>query len=154
MSRSTPDTRTRFTSTSPYASSKPTPSTSSPSFGSYHPPTPRPTQASSTPPGPPDETPQEKVARLRAASRLAKAKASMSPLDRAIDRGRRVADKSHRIVAYGLIGFAGYTSRPFPTSLRVFTADIRTPQRHRVPNIALRSIRPYPPQPPPKARLD
>merc|ERR1711939_314811 len=56
--------------------------------------------------GSPNETPQEKVARLRAAARLAKEQASSSPLERAIESGRRWADRAHRFTAYGLILFA------------------------------------------------
>lgn len=123
-----PDAFTRFTSTSPHANSKPPPSTfassspssSTPPFASRQPaapspsPKPLPTQTTQSkyPPGPPNETPREKVARLRAAYRLAKSRAALSPLDRAILTGRRVADTAHRIVAYGLIGFSGKPYAP------------------------------------------
>ncbi|KAF7509597.1 hypothetical protein GJ744_007635 [Endocarpon pusillum] len=109
MSRSATDVYTRFTSTPPHASSKNprSSSTTPPQFGSYQTPTSHPSQKPKLPPGPLNETPQEKVARLRAASRLAKSQASLSPVDRTIEYGRRVADKTHRIVAYGLIGFSG-----------------------------------------------
>lgn len=57
----------------------------------------------------PNETPQEKVARLRAAARLAREQASSSPLERAIEGGRVWADRAHRFTAFGLILFAGVT---------------------------------------------
>lgn len=53
----------------------------------------------------PQETPQERVARLREAARKAKAeKFAGSTFDRLVDRGRAWADKAHRITALGLIG--------------------------------------------------
>src|SRR2546423_6565180 len=97
---------TRFTSTSPYAASKPPAS----STVSYQPPSPRSqvsTNSSFINGSGSEETPKEKVARLRAAARAAKAKQSMSVLDRMIDRGRVWADIGHRVVTYGLIGFTG-----------------------------------------------
>jgi Cytochrome oxidase c assembly len=153
MSRSASDAYTRFTSTSPHASSKPSSSSkTSPPFGSYQPSAPRPSQPSSFPPGPPNETPQEKVARLRLASRLAKSRTSMSPLDRAIDRGRRIADKTHRIFAYGLIGSTGtHLLNPHPYIILLIT---KHQSRYRNRNCPLRNDRPHPPQPPPEARLD
>src|SRR2546423_7831298 len=107
MSRRPPsDNFTRFTSTSPHASFKP-PATST---FSYQPPTPRNEASTNTPfnvAGGSGETPKENVERLRAAARAAKAKQSMSMVDRVIDRGRLWADIGHRVVTYGLIGFTG-----------------------------------------------
>ena len=112
MSRRPPsDNFTRFTSTSPHASSKP----SAASNFSYQPPTNSPFNAASRS----DETPQEKVARLRAAARAAKVKQSMSLVDRMIDRGRVWADISHRVVTYGLIGFTGISILPLLSRPRV-----------------------------------
>ncbi|KAK7900533.1 hypothetical protein LTR67_002815 [Exophiala xenobiotica] len=119
MSRPPSDTFTRFTSSTPHAMSRPAASSST-TF-TYQPASrpataaePSSSSSSSSPqlrsqgssPNP-NETPQEKVARLRAAARLAKEQASSSPLERAIERGRRWADRAHRFTAYGLILFAG-----------------------------------------------
>lgn len=52
-----------------------------------------------------EETPQERVARLREAARRAKVeKAAGSTFDRLVDRGRVWADRAHRATAVGLIG--------------------------------------------------
>jgi len=85
---------TRFTSTTPYASAKPS-APSSPS-----------NQASKIPsrfPGPPGETPQQKVKRLRAAAAAAR-NAQITTMDRVILRGRVWADKLHKFTALTLIG--------------------------------------------------
>ena len=107
MSRRPPsDNFTRFTSTSPHASSKP----GAASTFSYQPPIPRNKTLlnyTSSENKSSDETPKEKVARLRAAARAAKSQQSLSVVDRMIDRGRIWADTSHRVVTYGLIGFTG-----------------------------------------------
>ncbi|KAL9619818.1 MAG: hypothetical protein Q9160_005558 [Pyrenula sp. 1 TL-2023] len=122
MSRSTTTDPTRFTQTQPSASSyssyqqsqsqsrpQNTPSTNNPSsFTSSRPlPTSHTTSSSNAPPG---ETPKEKVARLRAQSRAAKAAASHTPLDRLIDRSRIWADRSHRAFANVLIGGSAVAS--------------------------------------------
>jgi len=60
---------------------------------------------------PPNETPQEKVARLRERARRAKM-AHISPWERVIERSRLWADRMHRTTVYGLIGFSGRTA-PF-----------------------------------------
>ncbi|KAL9624370.1 MAG: hypothetical protein Q9160_001332 [Pyrenula sp. 1 TL-2023] len=110
MSRSTTDP-TRFTSTQPSASSYSSYQSQSANPSSFTSSRPLPTSHASTPNSnsnaPPNETPKEKVARLRAQSRLAKARASSSPLERFISRSRGWADISHRIFAVGLIGFSG-----------------------------------------------
>lgn len=113
------DTFTRFTSTTPHATTftynrssqtgkrapPPTPA-SSPSPSS--PPTSQPSPSSQgAPPPPPNETPQEKVARLRAAHRAKVAAQTSSPIDRLIASGRVIADQAHRATAYGLILFSG-----------------------------------------------
>lgn len=66
-----------------------------------------PSSSQPQPPPPANETPQEKVARLRAAARAAREQAHSSPLERAIESGRRWADRAHRFTAYSLILFAG-----------------------------------------------
>jgi len=56
-------------------------------------------------PAPPNETPSQKVARLRAAAQRAKL-AQGSSWDRIVHRGRLVADVAHRTTATALIGFS------------------------------------------------
>ncbi|KIW66324.1 hypothetical protein PV04_05660 [Phialophora macrospora] len=115
MARRPPaDTFTRFTSTTPHATtftyqpssrptSRPTPS-SSPSPSSQ-PPSSQPPNPQSQPPT--NETPMEKVARLRAAHRANLASQNTSTFDRLISSGRNIADRAHRLTAYGLILFSG-----------------------------------------------
>lgn len=86
MARSTADA-TRFTQAGPYASSK----ASAIAFSS---------------PAPPNETPQQKVARLREAARRYKG-GQESAWDKIVTRGRGVADFAHRFTALSLIGLTG-----------------------------------------------
>lgn len=59
------------------------------------------------------ETPQQRVTRLRAAARAAKAEAVQGTLmDRVVDRGRSWADRAHRVTALGLIGATGTIQSP------------------------------------------
>ncbi|KAL8826648.1 MAG: hypothetical protein Q9170_007323 [Blastenia crenularia] len=119
MSRTVADA-TRFTATSPYAYSKPSSilrstATSSPSpFSasgstplSRRPPPPPPSSRNpnpSQPPTPPqNETPQQKVARLRALRAAEKLK-PLGLWDRTVVRGRRWADVAHRTTALTLMG--------------------------------------------------
>ncbi|KAF2086730.1 hypothetical protein K490DRAFT_74324 [Saccharata proteae CBS 121410] len=88
MPRSASDA-TRFTATGPYATSK----------------------ASTVPlnaasPRRPNETPQEKVARLRAAAQQAK-KGKESTFDKVVARGRVWADRAHKVTALSLIAATG-----------------------------------------------
>lgn len=55
------------------------------------------------------ETPEQKVARLRAAHQAAK-NAKVSSLDRIIGGTRRIFDNAHRITIISLIGFTGESS--------------------------------------------
>ncbi|KAA8577211.1 hypothetical protein MFRU_021g00800 [Monilinia fructicola] len=82
MARSATDA-TRFTSTTPHAATKPKPVSRNP--------------------GPPGETPQQRVKRLRAAADRAR-DAQISTFDKLIMRGRVWADKAHRFTAFTLIG--------------------------------------------------
>ncbi|TVY68733.1 hypothetical protein LSUE1_G005690 [Lachnellula suecica] len=91
MPRSATDA-TRFTSTTPHASAKRQPPSSSVPLNSN-------TQRK---PGPTGETPQEKVRRLRAAADRAR-DAQVSTFDKVIVRGRVWADRAHRFVALSLI---------------------------------------------------
>lgn len=89
MARSASDA-TRFTSTTPHAATKPKPV--------------------SRDPGPPGETPQQKIKRLRAAADRAR-DAQTSPVDKLIMRGRVWADVAHRITTLTLIGLTCMLSR-------------------------------------------
>ncbi|KAF2398299.1 hypothetical protein EJ06DRAFT_532048 [Trichodelitschia bisporula] len=82
---------TLFTPTGPYAAAKPQPrATTIPISG----------------PAPTNETPQQKVARLREAARRAKlSQESGTTFDRVVARGRVWADRAHRFTTLGLIGF-------------------------------------------------
>ncbi|KAI4176352.1 MAG: hypothetical protein LQ343_001091 [Gyalolechia ehrenbergii] len=119
MSRSVADA-TRFTATSPHAYSKPASilrsaaKTYSPSSftasGSALPSRKQPPASSSNPyppqqsgRPPPNETPQQKVARLRALRAAEKLK-PLGLWDRTVVRGRRWADIAHRTTVYGLMG--------------------------------------------------
>ncbi|TGO35671.1 hypothetical protein BHYA_0150g00180 [Botrytis hyacinthi] len=82
MARSATDA-TRFTSTTPHAATKPKPVSRNP--------------------GPPGETPQQRVKRLRAAADRAR-DAQISTFDKFLLRGRVWADKAHRFTAFSLIG--------------------------------------------------
>ena len=52
------------------------------------------------------ETPQQKVARLRAAAARAR-EGKVTPFDKAVMRGRVWADRAHKVTALGLIGVTG-----------------------------------------------
>ena len=52
------------------------------------------------------ETPEQKVARLRAAHERAKA-AQVSKFDKVVDASRKVFDSAHKVTVAGLIGFTG-----------------------------------------------
>ncbi|KAK4126933.1 hypothetical protein N657DRAFT_640808 [Parathielavia appendiculata] len=103
---------TRFTATMPHASSKaaaPPPRFASPKSGAAPPPPapaggPVPFGGGSSAGSIPFETPEQKVARLRAAHRRAK-EAQVSKFDRIVDASRRVFDSAHKITVKGLVGF-------------------------------------------------
>jgi hypothetical protein len=75
---------TRFTATGPYASKMAPPSASARS----------------------GESPNEKVARLRAAAAKARLD-QVSGMDKVVTTGRSVADRLHRFAALGLMGLTG-----------------------------------------------
>ncbi|KAK4033301.1 cytochrome oxidase c assembly-domain-containing protein [Parachaetomium inaequale] len=96
---------TRFTATTLHASSKT--ATPPPRFA--------PSKSGPVPPAPGGgggkagpsalfETPEQKVARLRAAHQRAKA-AQVSKFDKVVDASRRVFDSAHKVTVAGLIGF-------------------------------------------------
>lgn len=60
--------------------------------------------------GPAGETPQQKVARLRAAANRAR-EGKMTGFDKAIVKGRVWADRAHRVTALGLIGITGMSQK-------------------------------------------
>lgn len=95
MARS-PTDATRFTATGPYASS-------STSFDSRAPRSGTGTQIDFGS-APKNETPQAKIARLRAAAAAAR-RGKESQFDTAVRVGRVWADRAHRATAIGLIGF-------------------------------------------------
>ncbi|KIW19877.1 hypothetical protein PV08_00452 [Exophiala spinifera] len=114
MARPASDTFTRFTSTTPHAMQRPSSSSTTFTYQPASRPSSTPSSSSPSAQSPRstpshNETPQEKVARLRAAARLARDQASSSPLERVIEGGRVWADRAHRFTAYGLILFAGVT---------------------------------------------
>lgn len=101
-----PSDATRFTATGPYASS-------SPNISHQPTPSPPPRQQGSqlsfgASPAPENETPQQKIARLRAAAAAAK-RPLETPTDRLIRVGRAVADRAHRVTAISLIGLTVVT---------------------------------------------
>lgn len=121
MSRSAADA-TRFTATGPSVNSKnsssatpyrmPSGMKSSPSDAANSKST---LKSTTNPPngagaagkGRPVETPQEKVARLRAQARAARLARETSLIDRVIERGRKIANGAHRATVYTLIGASG-----------------------------------------------
>ncbi|QIW95762.1 hypothetical protein AMS68_001280 [Peltaster fructicola] len=84
---------TRFTATGPYASNMASstatlnPSSTRIDFGK----------------APPNETPQQKIARLRAAAALAR-RPKEDTFDKVVRIGRRWADRAHRVTALSLLG--------------------------------------------------
>src|SRR6266480_4265677 len=102
MSRSSPADPTLFTSTTPHASAKP----STVKIGGR---------------APPNETPQQKVARLREAARRAK-EGQKGSFDKVVARGRVWADRAHKFTPLSLIGFTGkyFLSRSLGGDHRVF----------------------------------
>ncbi|KAL1986800.1 hypothetical protein VTN96DRAFT_5453 [Rasamsonia emersonii] len=105
MSRSAADA-TRFTATGPYVSSK----TATPSAIPYRlPPGSKLSKpaASSGSNQQQEETPRQKVERLRAQARAARLAQSTSRVDRMIEIGRNVANKAHKAMIYTLIAASG-----------------------------------------------
>ncbi|KAI5284442.1 hypothetical protein KEM54_001328 [Ascosphaera aggregata] len=101
MSRSAADA-TRFTATGPYASAKIQGSTVSASSTSGT----SPSGESSRP----NETPKQKVERLRAQARAARMAKNFNPIDRVIGGGRVWADRLHRVTVFTLIAASGIVS--------------------------------------------
>ncbi|KAM0327543.1 hypothetical protein ACHAQA_005834 [Verticillium albo-atrum] len=90
---------TRFTSTTPHASSKhPSPSATTSAAASAA------SRLSGNGPRKSGETPEERVRRLRAAHEAAR-KAQVSGFDKAVGGGRRFFDFAHRFTIAGLLGF-------------------------------------------------
>ena len=105
MSRSAADA-TRFTATGPYAYSKSSTSsgTSSRWPGSK---IRSPHHSQLTPRGTSQETPKQKVERLRAEARAARIAKSSSPLDRLLEGGRVWADRAHKVTVFSLLAASG-----------------------------------------------
>lgn len=143
MSRTVADA-TRFTATSPHAYSKPASilrtaaNTFSPSASPSHParkPAPNAHSPNSPPPPPPSsqqqqqpETPQQKVARIRAL-RAAQKLNSLTLWEKTVIRGRRYADSAHRITVYGLMGATGKPFPPTPFPYPFYPIPIQCPRR-------------------------
>lgn len=109
-----PSDATRFTATGPYVANKPTANGSPTSFSSnpISAPAPNPSSTAQTSQGtrlkigasaPANETPQQKIARLRKAAALAR-QGTETSFDRTVRIGRVWADRAHRFTAIGLIG--------------------------------------------------
>ena len=113
MSRRPPsDTFTRFTSHNPQSAQNPT------SFGYTSPQTASSAAGLRRPPAGDVETPQQKVARLRALAKAQK-ESQLSGVDKMVAGGRRWADVTHRAAAYTLLGLTGVhvdVSGRFPIS--------------------------------------
>lgn len=90
---------TRFTPTTPHASAKPS---NAPTRAVRSPKVPLPPRT----PGPPGETPLERVARLRAAAARAR-EAQFTTADRVVSVGRVWADRLHVFTARSLIAITG-----------------------------------------------
>lgn len=120
------DTFTRFTSTTP--SFQASASTPSPSFTSQQPsssPSPQPPSQSTTRP---NETPRERVARLRAERNL-RISSSLSTTDRLLAHGRRAADVAHRATTYTLLGFSAVATVVAAYGLVSLVSHNRTQKR-------------------------
>ncbi|KAL0933829.1 uncharacterized protein CTRU02_210628 [Colletotrichum truncatum] len=89
---------TRFTSTTPHAASKHSPTSSKAAASSS------PTSTPQIPGRVPGESPEERVRRLRAAHEAAR-KAQTSNVDRVIGNSRRFFDVAHKATVIGLVGF-------------------------------------------------
>ncbi|EON99267.1 hypothetical protein UCRPA7_5263 [Phaeoacremonium minimum UCRPA7] len=97
---------TRFTQNTPHATSKPSASSSPAQNASRFPPA---SGSRSSPPAgggsaPPRETPEQRVARLRAAHLAAK-QAEVSRFDRVVSGSRRFFDSAHKFTVVSLLGF-------------------------------------------------
>ncbi|KAL4933633.1 cytochrome c oxidase assembly protein COX14 [Aspergillus undulatus] len=108
MSRSAADA-TRFTATGPYASSKPSAPYKLPGYMAKEQSKPQNNGngKGSGPGGNKQETPKEKVERLRAQARAARLAQSTSRMDSVVDFGRRFANKAHKTMVYTLITASG-----------------------------------------------
>ncbi|RDW93261.1 cytochrome c oxidase assembly protein COX14 [Aspergillus mulundensis] len=105
MSRSAADA-TRFTATGPYASSKPS-SIPYKLPGSLAGESKQQNNGSGPGPGNRQETPREKVERLRAQARAARLAQSTSRMDTVVEFGRWFANKAHKTMVYTLITASG-----------------------------------------------
>lgn len=105
---------TRFTATTPHASSKAGPSRVPPPPQAGGPRKPAAAPARSSIPN--SETPEQRVARLRAAHERAKT-AQVSRFDQLLAKSRPFFDSAHRITVISLVGLTG----THPARLRVFS---------------------------------
>ena len=117
---------TRFTPTTPHASAKHPPSPPSSNVASSSTASPLPNR---TMPGPPGETPQQKVRRLREAAARAR-DAKVSGFDRVLVRGRVWADRAHRFTALSLIGITGLSFHSHFVPIFSLHAPLPFPDSH------------------------
>jgi len=80
-------------------------------------------------PGPPGETPQQKVRRLREAAARAR-DAKVSGFDRVLVRGRVWADRAHRFTALSLIGITGLSFHSHLVPIFSLHAPLPFPDSH------------------------
>ncbi|KAG5301758.1 hypothetical protein I7I48_01882 [Histoplasma ohiense] len=107
MSRSAADA-TRFTATGPYASSKMSiVNTGTLKWTGAKSSTSKTTGPFAGPEGSKQETPKQKVERLRAEARAARYSKAFTPMDRIMSKGRIWADRAHKITVYTLITASG-----------------------------------------------
>lgn len=102
---------TRFTAATPHASSRPPAEPRFSNQGASS--APPPNKSGGARPGR-VETPEERVARLRAAHQRAVA-SRVSRFDRIVDGGRRFFDSAHKVAVMGLIGFTGNANANHPS---------------------------------------
>ncbi|KAL1885799.1 hypothetical protein Plec18167_001294 [Paecilomyces lecythidis] len=106
MSRSAADA-TRFTATGPYVNSKAATASATPYKLPEFMAKKKGSGPSSSGPGGKEETPKQRVERLRAEARAARIAASTSRVDTFIERGRGIANKAHKAMIYTLIAASG-----------------------------------------------
>lgn len=107
MSRSAADA-TRFTATGPYASSKTSiVNTGTSKWTGAKSSTSKTAGPFASPEGSKQETPKQKVERLRAEARAARYSKAFTPMDRIMSKGRIWADRAHKITVYTLITASG-----------------------------------------------
>jgi hypothetical protein len=122
MSRSAADA-TRFTATGPYVGPKAPYKLPDFNKSKQKPPRPSNTNEPQDPKqqgGGGQETPRQKVERLRAQARAARLSQKSSLVDRIIERGGRAANGAHKVIIYTLIAASGMSFLSLSLHLRYF----------------------------------